>query len=265
MAGRHRMPCHLVNNGGGPRGFNPNMHEGLPPIARGPLRPHLISIEEELEVQHQEIRRLVQENHYLGEDNHLLERELTAAKEEIHVLSQVVPKLRAEKEMQTRDLIQKGLKLEADLRKMEPLKGEVIQLHAEAGKLNASRQEMNARVQALSGDLARIQVENQQVPMLRAELNGLRQELVRARTAFEYEKAENVELMEQSQATEKNLVSMAHEVEKLQAEHDNVKKRPWAPGGGYRVMKGSPDRGFPGAYGDDGRYSREKGPPAYST
>ena len=36
--------------------------------------------------------------------------------------------------------------------------------------------------------------------------------------------------MEQRQAMEKNLVSMAREVEKLRAEHPNADVRPWAAG-----------------------------------
>lgn len=39
-----------------------------------------------------------------------------------------------------------------------------------------------------------------------------------------------MELMEQRQAMEKNLVSMAREVEKLRAEHANADVRPWASG-----------------------------------
>ena len=39
-----------------------------------------------------------------------------------------------------------------------------------------------------------------------------------------------MELLEQRQAMEKNLLSMAREVEKLRAEHANADARPWAAG-----------------------------------
>lgn len=45
------------------------------------------------------------------------------------------------------------------------------------------------------------------------------------RTAFEYEKKANVEQLDQRQAMEKNLVSMARDVEKLRAELTNAEKR----------------------------------------
>ena len=50
------------------------------------------------------------------------------------------------------------------------------------------------------------------------------------RNAVDYEKKANIELMEQRQAMEKNLVSMAREVEKLRAELANTDGRPWAAG-----------------------------------
>lgn len=45
------------------------------------------------------------------------------------------------------------------------------------------------------------------------------------RTAFEFEKKANTELLEQRTAMEKNLVSMAREVEKLRAELTNFEKK----------------------------------------
>lgn len=50
------------------------------------------------------------------------------------------------------------------------------------------------------------------------------------RAAIDYEKKGNIELMEQRQAMEKNLVSMAREVEKLRAELSNTDVRPWGAG-----------------------------------
>lgn len=50
------------------------------------------------------------------------------------------------------------------------------------------------------------------------------------RTAVDYEKKGNIELMEQRQAMEKNLVSMAREVEKLRAELSSTDARQWGAG-----------------------------------
>lgn len=59
---------------------------------------------------------------------------------------------------------------------------------------------------------------------------GLTEIVLSCRTAFDYEKKANIELMEQRQAMEKNLVSMAREVEKLRAEHASAEVKPWAAG-----------------------------------
>lgn len=46
----------------------------------------------------------------------------------------------------------------------------------------------------------------------------------------DYEKKANIELLEQRQAMEKNLVSMAREVEKLRAEFASSDSRQWGAG-----------------------------------
>lgn len=54
--------------------------------------------------------------------------------------------------------------------------------------------------------------------------------LVFFRSAFEYEKKGNLDLMEQRQIMEKNLVSMAREIEKLRADLSSIDGRPWGAG-----------------------------------
>ncbi|KAJ8570146.1 hypothetical protein K7X08_006723 [Anisodus acutangulus] len=125
----------------------------------GPLPPHPSALEEELELQHRDMQRFLAENRHMIDENVMLERELSAVKDEMHRLSQVIPKMRADNEAQVREYIDRGMKLEADLRSTEPL-----------------------------------------------------------RRQFEYEKKANTELVEQNQNMEKNLISMAREIEKLRAE-----------------------------------------------
>ncbi|KAK9282123.1 hypothetical protein L1049_005035 [Liquidambar formosana] len=162
----------------------------------------------------------------------------------------VIADIRAEQEMHSRELFEKGMKLEADLRATEPLKNEAIQLRAEVQKLNSMRQDLSGQVQTLTKDLTKLKADNQQIPLLRAEIDGMHQELMRARNAIDYEKKANFELMEQRQAMEKNLVSMAREVEKLRAEFASADARPWGAGGPYGMKFSSPEGGFPAPYGD---------------
>ncbi|MBA0779326.1 hypothetical protein Gotri_003588 [Gossypium trilobum] len=246
MAGRNRIPREAFND-----------RHGFPPersFLRGPplpqQRPHPVLLEEELEMQHAEIRRLLTDNSRLVEDRIAIRQELGAAKEEIHRLNLFIGDVRAEQELYSRGLIDKGLKLEADLRATEPIKKEVVQLREEVQKLNNNKQELTGQVQALKQDIGRLQADNQQIPVLRAEIDGLHQELMHARNAIDYEKKANIEMMEQRQAIEKNMVSMAREVEKLRAELAIVDGRPWAAaqGGPYGMKFHSPEGAFPASY-----------------
>ena len=78
-------------------------------------------------------------------------------------------------------MIEKGLKLEADLRANESLKAEDVQLRAEIQKLNSLRQEMSSQGKGLTKDINRLQAENQQLVSLRTDIDGMRKELLEAR------------------------------------------------------------------------------------
>ncbi|KAI3941886.1 hypothetical protein MKW98_009096 [Papaver atlanticum] len=214
MAGR--------DNGGGRGGYPPDgpYARGPPPpppyqVPRPPPHPvptppvpqYPAMLQNELEMQRAEIQRLVTDNRRLIDDRIGLQRELGGAKEEIHRLNMVIGDIRAEKDAHSREFIGKRLKLEA----------EAMQLRNEVQKMNNLRMELSGQVENLTQELGMARADNQQIPMMRAEIDGTRQDLMLARSAFMYEKKANVELMEQRQAMEKNLVSMACEVEKPRA------------------------------------------------
>ncbi|XP_052199618.1 protein FLX-like 3 isoform X1 [Diospyros lotus] len=263
MAGRNHLPRQPEAFRGFRDGPRPIIHRGP-----GPLPLHPAALEEELEMQHREIQRILAENRHVIDENVILQRELAAAKDEIHRLGQVIPKLRADGEAHARELIDRALKLEAELRATEPLRSDLMQLRAEAQKLNALRQDLSSQVQALTQDITRLKAENEQVNALKADVDGLHKELYEARSgvkfltgsnkeltlwrAFEYEKKANEEQMEQKQAMEKNLVSMAREIEKLRAEQMAGDRGARGLGAGsYGMLNGSPEMRYAGsAYGD---------------
>ncbi|CAA0833017.1 Protein FLX-like 3 [Striga hermonthica] len=242
MAGRnHRMPRH-------PENFREDFHPGP---RHGPiLRAHPAALEEELELQHREIQRVSAENYRVVDENVRLQRDLTSVKDEIHRLGRVVmPNLQAEMEAQKRELVERGLKVEAEVRASEPLRAEVAQLRAEAHKLGLERQELGSKVQGLSKDVSRLKAENKQVDSMKSDVDKVRSEILDARRAYEYEKKRNEEVVEQNRAMEKNLIGMAREIEKLRAEQANADRR-GKGAGGYGLVNGSPDTKYPGVYGD---------------
>ncbi|RXH88751.1 hypothetical protein DVH24_000350 [Malus domestica] len=97
--------------------------------------PHPAMLEEELEMQRAEIRTLLADNRRLVEYRMMLQLEVGAAKEEIHRMNVGFSDIRAEEEMQSRELY-------------------------EVQKLTSVRKELTTKVQTLTQDLARLQSDN---------------------------------------------------------------------------------------------------------
>eukprot|EP01018_Ginkgo_biloba_P014711 Gb_17540 [translate_table: standard] len=248
MAGRgHMPPPYARHHLPGPGMMWP---EPFGPIMGPPIGPHPLDflpppefLEHKIATQHAEMQRLASENQRLAATHVALRQELAAAQQELQRLQAHMAALQNDKDEQIRSILDKTAKMEAELLATESLKAELQQAHAEAQNLMSVRQELTAQGQQLNQELQRAHAEVQQVPAMHTELDGLRQEVQRARTAFEYEKAANSEQMEQIQAMEKNLVSMAREVEKLRAEIANVPEkrgRAASYGGAYN----GPDASF---------------------
>ncbi|KAF3647759.1 putative phospholipase D epsilon-like [Capsicum annuum] len=78
-------------------------------------------LDEEFEAQHIEIRILLGENWSLVEDRIGLQRELGASKEELHNMNLTIGDIQADHEICSRELIERGMKLEEYLQATEPL------------------------------------------------------------------------------------------------------------------------------------------------
>ncbi|CAM0958160.1 unnamed protein product [Alopecurus aequalis] len=246
MAGRHRVGRQYYED---PRGFR----DGPPPQL---ARERSISprhFEGELSSRRAEMRRIREDNQHLVDEIVGLRQAMSRLKEDLHSSSQAIPKLRAEKELESRELTQRNLKLEAELRSLEPLRQDVLQLRSEAGTLQSLRQELTAKVQGLTKELEHQNSESQRIPAMIAERDSLRQELNRARTALNYEKNAKPELMAQVQAVEKDLVTMAQESEKLRAEIEKRRASSFSGHGAYGPPMATSGMGLQGLY--DGGYT----------
>ncbi|KAG2623407.1 hypothetical protein PVAP13_3KG059600 [Panicum virgatum] len=206
----------------------PDTHEG--PRMRAAPHPHPAFLEEELESQELELRRLLADNRALAEERADLNRELQAGKDELRHLNVIISDITAEKESYISKLVDKKRKLEAELRENEHLRDEIVQLRGEIEKLVAARKELSAEAASLMEDLTRERSVKHQLPMLKAELDGLQQELFHVRTACELERKGNFELVEQRKGMEKNMISMAQEIEQMRAELAKSEVRPWGTG-----------------------------------
>lgn len=97
-----------------------------------------------------------------------------------------MPQLRAEKESESREWIQKVLKLEGELRSLEPVKSDVMHLRADLQRTESSKDEISAKIMELMGEFKRLQSENEKIADIKAEIEARHQELARARFAFQF-------------------------------------------------------------------------------
>ncbi|CAN6326061.1 unnamed protein product [Urochloa humidicola] len=212
--------------------------------------PHPAVLEEELELQEVELRRLLAHNRALAEERAELNRELQAGKDEVRHLNAIISDITAEKEAYIRKLVDKKRKLEAEFRENEHLRDEIVQLRGEIEKLVPARRELSAEAASLMEDLTREKAVKHQLPMLKAEADGLQQEHIHVRNACELERKGNFELVEQRKAMEKNMISMTQEIEQMRAELTKFEVRPWGTGGTYGMQMGSPEVTFTKPYED---------------
>lgn len=185
----------------------------------------LLPFQEELAVRSEEIRRIAADNTLVLEDILGLRQELAVIEDEIHMLTkQTIPRLRLHNEMEYRDIIQGGMQLEEQMRALKPIKAEVLLLSSEKMELEALRRELSVKVQSLYRELEQIRSENKQIPAIREGLHDIQEEILRARMAYEHEKRAKIELLEQSQAIERDFINIKMEAQRLRTELE--KRRP---------------------------------------
>ncbi|KAG9455543.1 hypothetical protein H6P81_000051 [Aristolochia fimbriata] len=249
------MLRHIPYPGVGPA----SSHHSLDPL------PPVEIFEKKMAIQASEMEQLARENQRLAATHVTLRRDLVATQQEMQRVQNRMGGIHTDGEIKIKGLLENIAKMEADLRVSESMKKDLQEAHLEAKALVKARQELNAEIEKLTQELKKARSDLNSFPEMHAELDSLRQEHQRLRAQFEYEKGVNIEQVEQMHAMERNLISMAREVEKLRAEVVNAEKRAHAAIQ-YGSTYGSPDPGRshsatgggPGGYVD--AYGR---PPAH--
>ncbi|WOL04833.1 protein FLX-like 1 [Canna indica] len=214
---------------------------------RLPIHPSTLALEERLGAQHREIEELLHDNEQLAVSHVALKNDLNASQHELHLLAASAAKFKAERDAKVRELYERSLKAEAELRAIEGMREELAQVRSDVQRLKAARDEFVEQLQARKGELARARAENKQADTIAADIEVMRKEIQKGRAAIDFEKKAHADNLEQSQMMENNMITMAREIEKLRAELANTEKRARAavaaanPGPGYAVNYGNPD------------------------
>ncbi|KAJ6816108.1 protein FLX-like 1 [Iris pallida] len=269
MSGRNRLPHpqDLAPFGRGPPPLHHPHPHLLDDMVGGPPPPHLhhphhphhpserprgfphphsaaAMIEERMAAQHEDVQVLLVDNQHLAATHVALKQELAAAHHELRRASAAAGGLRVDRDAHLRELYERSLKMEAELKAVEAMKDDLTQVRADIQKLNAAKQELTGQIQILTQDLSRASDDVSQAPAIKEEIEAIKHELQSARQAIEFEKKGYAENYEQGQVMEKNLISMAREVEKLRAEVANADKRARAS-----AAAGNQGAGYGGNYG----------------
>ncbi|KAJ8553276.1 hypothetical protein K7X08_023954 [Anisodus acutangulus] len=190
MEGNNRIPwntfdnhqvypaTHIASGPMPPPPMPPTMVPIMPPPVPPPMPPPMPHVE----MQHVEIHRLLDENWRLVEDRISLQQELADTRDQ--------------HEIECKELMERGLQLINDLPAIERLQNEVKHLRSEVTKLCTANQDLSSQVETL-------QVENEQIPSLRAGIDLLHHELSCARSAAKYENKAKMKLMDQLQTSQK--------------------------------------------------------------
>ncbi|CAH8293844.1 unnamed protein product [Eruca vesicaria subsp. sativa] len=236
------------NRGGSYGGLQPPINQ--PPFLRGlggghvpppprPLddynrepqfRPHPSIIEDRIAAQSQDVQGLLADNQKLAATHVALKQELEVAQHELQRMMHYIDSLRAEEDIMMREMYDKSMRCEVELRQVDAMRSEVQKVRGDIKELSGSRQELTSQVHLMSQDLGRLTAELQQIPTLTAEIENTKQELQRARAAIDYEKKGYAENYEHGKVMEQKLVGMARELEKLRAEIANSENRAHATG-----------------------------------
>ncbi|KAJ4760666.1 Protein FLX-like 1 [Rhynchospora pubera] len=247
MAGRSRLPPPSFTRGAADLdGPPPRPHLRHPP----PPPPHVM-LEERMAVQFDDVQALLSDNQRLAATHVALKQEVQMAQYELRRASVLFDASRSDADLRLREVYEKMMKLESELGAADAMRADLMHVRNDIQRLTSDRQDLLGQVQALTQDLTRASTDARQVPAIKSEIETLKKEIQQvSREGIEQEKKGYAENYEQGQVMEKNLISMAREIEKLRSEIANAEKRARAAAAagtqaaGLVANYGNPDPNF---------------------
>ncbi|KAI3832454.1 hypothetical protein MKW92_018024 [Papaver armeniacum] len=224
-----QIPLHPIEN--------PHHHH----LQQPDFHPHQALIEEQLHHQHREMQNLLLDNQRLAATHVALKQELSASNEEIRHISTVASQVKADRDIEIRELHQHSFKLESEVSTIGKFSAEVAQAKVDIQKLNANKLELTSKLQTINGDLVRVRQEREEAKSIESDIDAMRIEVQKGRAAIEFEKKAHAENLEHKQKLRSDLA----DAEKRAQASASVMVAP-NPGPVYAGGYGHPQMGYVG-------------------
>ncbi|KAM7279248.1 hypothetical protein ACFE04_006382 [Oxalis oulophora] len=114
-----------------------------------PFPPHPAIFQEHLTAQYQEIEALLADNQSLAATHLAIRQELDTARHEIQRMANFSESLRAEKDSQMREMYDKSVMLQVDLRGVEAMRAQILHVRADIKELTNVKKELTDQTQEL--------------------------------------------------------------------------------------------------------------------
>lgn len=150
------------------------------PLRESPPRHHLV--DDRIAVHHREIQSLLVDNQRLAATHVALKQELSLALQDLRHFSSAASNVKAERDAEVREVYEKAVKMEAEVRLVDELSAELVQVRGDVQKLSSERKELNEKLDQVHGDLAKERSKAHQIPLIKAEIEAMHKELQRGRS-----------------------------------------------------------------------------------
>lgn len=176
MAGRNYIPASALNL----------RSDDLPAV-----RPHrrltpadLRLIEDRIATQHREIQTLLLDNQRLATSHVALKQEVIAAQQDLRRLVATSAIVKAERDAQVREVYERSVKLQAEVRPLQVLTAELDRVRSEIKELRSEREQLTGKLRENEDEMARIRPALQEFSDLKTDIEAMQKEIRKGRYAI---------------------------------------------------------------------------------
>lgn len=139
------------------------------------------ALEDRVDKRHREIQNLIADNQRLAGIHVALKHDLAATQEELRRLSATAAEVKAERDEEVREIYEKSLKVDAEVRAVAAMSAELDRVRADVKELAAAKKGLAAQLQTVDSDLETARAEAQFLPAIKADIEAMLHEIQRGR------------------------------------------------------------------------------------